>query len=283
VSAFGTHVAEHLTNSDCEAYFVNVAAGSYHVTVSGAGIENSDSARFALDSRGLQELEVNVTHTETAEHGITPGSSPLVAALDLHIPKGARKEFDKANQFAAKGDWQKAIERLNKAIVIYPRYAEAYNNLGGVYGRLGDHVRAVEALQKAVSLNDHLAAAYVNLARIAIMNRDYPQAEALLNKATAIDPNDSQTLVLLANAELLNHDYDQALADCRRAHALPRGQHAAVHYVAARVFEYKNRPTDALAELQVFLLEEQSGPRADAARQEIIALQRGSVAIEVAR
>ena len=279
VSVSGAHIAEDLTNGDCEVYFVNLAAGSYHVVISGSGIETSDSRRFELDSRGRQDLDVRVKYVSQA----TGTAHPLVAAVDLNVPASARKEFDKANQFVAQGNWQKAVQRLNKAIAIYPSYAEAYNNLGVVYGRLGSRVQNLEALQKAVSLNDHFAPAYFNLARVAIADRDFPQAEALLNKAAAIDPTDSQILSLLAHVEFLNHHYDQALSDCHRAHSATRGEHAVVHYVAARIFEEENRPTDALAELQVFLLEEQSGPRADAVRREIVTLQQRSGVAEVPR
>ena len=284
MSISGARVAEELTNADCEVYFGNVAAGSYHVTVSGRGIEDSDSGRFDFDSTSRQDLEVNIKHSGRPNQNATIGpTSSLVAAVDLNIPESARKEFDKANQFVAKGNWQKAIERLNKAIAIYPRYAEAYNNLGVAYGHLGDGARNVEALQKAISLNDHFAAAYLNLARVAIVDHDFPRAEALLNKATAIDPADPQILGPLANMQLLNHHFDQALATCRRAHSASQGGHAVVHYVAARVFEQENRPAEAFAELRIFLSEEQSGPRADAARKEITALQQSSGPIELAR
>jgi tetratricopeptide (TPR) repeat protein len=277
MSISGAHVAQDLTNAECEVYFGNVAAGSYHVAVSGTGIEQSDSRTFDVDSTGHQDVEVNIKHAERVnQSGPTGPASPLVAAVDLSIPERARKEFDKANQFVTKGNWQKAIERLNKAIAIYPQYAQAYNNLGVAYGHLGDRVRNTEALQKAIRLNDHFAPAYLNLARLAIVDRDFPQAEVLLNKATAIDPGDAQILGALANMELLNHHYEQALATCRRAHSTARGVHAVVHYVAARIFEQENRPLDALAELRVFLSEEQSGPRADAARKEIVALQETS-------
>jgi Tfp pilus assembly protein PilF len=283
VSISGAHIAEDLTNSDCEVYFVNVPPGSYHVTVSGAGVENSDSGRFDLDSHRRQDLEVSTTHTKEADRDTTGPAGSLVAAVDLNIPRGARKEFDKANQFIAKGDWQKAKERLNKAIAIYPDYVEAYNNLGVVYGRLGDRARNLEALQKAVILNDHFAPAYLNLARMAIADRDLVQAEVLLDKAVAIEPTNSQMLALLANTELLNHHYDQALANCRKAHSGAQGPHAIAHYVAARVFEFENRPADAVAELQTFLSEEASGPRAELARKEMTALQQSSVATQAAR
>ena len=188
VSTSGAHIAEDLANSDCEVYFVNVAPGSYRVTVSGAGIENADSGRFDLDSHRRQDLDINITYTREAEHGRIGPAGSLVAAVDLNIPESAKKEFDKANQFVAKGNWQKAIERLNKAIAIYPEYAEAYNNLGVGYGRLGDRTRNLEALQKAVSLNDHFAPAYLNLARMAIADRDLVQAEAMLDKAVPSSP-----------------------------------------------------------------------------------------------
>ena len=284
LSSSGTPVGENVTDKDCEVYFANVAAGSYRVTVSGPGIESSQGETVDLDPRSRNELEVTVKHAGTASQGSTTAATqPLVAAVDLNIPEGARKEFDKASQFTAKENWPKSIEHLNKAVAIYLQYAEAYNNLGVAYGRLGDRAKNLEALQKAISLNDHFAPAYVNLARIAIADRDFPQAETLLNRANAIDPTDSQTLVLLANVELLNQHYEQALATCRKAHAIPRGAHAVVHYVAARVFEHENRPAEAVAELQIFLSEEQSGPRAEAARKEMAALQTDRGAIEAVR
>src|ERR1700730_12517675 len=58
VSTFGPGVAQDFTNADCEVNFVNVAAGSYHLAVSGAGIESSDSGAFELASRGFMELSV---------------------------------------------------------------------------------------------------------------------------------------------------------------------------------------------------------------------------------
>jgi hypothetical protein len=45
--------------------------------------------------------------------------------------------------------------------------------------------------------------------------------------------------------------------------------HAFAHRVAARVFEQQKRGADAIAELETFLKEEPSRPRAAAARQEI--------------
>jgi len=192
----------------------------------------------------------------------------IVSVSDLGVPTRARKEFDRANDLMGKQELAQAVEKLNKAISIYPAYAVAYNNLAVIYSRLGDLTREREALQKAIGLNDHFALAYVNIGRMNVSARDFPDAEAALDKASAFDPHDLDTLVLLSYSEFMDRHFDEAIASSRRAHALQQS-HAFVHRVAARAFEQKRQRVDAIAELEWFLEEEPAGPHADAARKEL--------------
>jgi tetratricopeptide (TPR) repeat protein len=264
-------LADGYTNDVGMTEFNNLEIGNYHLIVSGEGIEQTDSGMFAVDNRRTsQYLFVTVKPARNVDQGhINLPGAPLVGAADLNIPEKAAMEFDKATKLMAKQDWKKAIERLNRALAIYPKYAAAYNNLGVIYARLGDRPREREALQKAVSLNDHFAPAFVNLAKMAIADRDMPQAETLLDKATAFDPASSPTLILLANVELLDHHYNQAIATCQKAHSLAQDSHALAHYIAARALQHENRPSDAAAEFQIFLQEEPTGERAEAVRKEL--------------
>ncbi len=262
------------SNDECMIGFDDLAVGTYHAVVSGEGIVETDSGLFDVDSRKTsQSLEIAVKTTEEANQETAQHSSdPTVSAADLNVPDKARKEFDKASDLIAKQDWKQAQERLNKALAIYPQYASAYNNLGVVLGHLGDRAQERAALQKAIGINDHFAPAYVNLGKMAIVDRNFPEAENFLNKATALDPN-TPTLVLLANVELMDQHYDEAIANCKKAHSTPQAPHALVHYIAARALEHKNDLNHAIAEFQTFLQEEPDGPRADAVRKELAALQ----------
>jgi Flp pilus assembly protein TadD len=197
----------------------------------------------------------------------TPGAA-LVSASDLAVPSRARKEVDKAVELMSKRELEPAIQRLHKAIAIYPPYAVAYNNLGVIYSRLGDLERERVALQKAVDLNDHYELAYVNLGRMDIAVGDFASAESSLDKASATDPTDSVALILLSYAEFMQQHFDQTVATSRKAHALEK-PHAFVHRTAARALEQRGNWADATAELEMFLKEEPNGPRADAARQEL--------------
>jgi lipopolysaccharide biosynthesis regulator YciM len=266
-------VSTTYTNDAGMAAFEGIKVGLYHVVVSGDIIETADSGQVEIDTRKVSQF-VYITVTPKADQNAThPGAGPSISAADLNIPENARKEFDKASEYIAKQNWNKAIDRLKKAIEIYPKYANAYNNLAVAYGHMGDRAAERSALEQAIGLNDRLAAAYVNLAKMDITDHRFPEAEGLLGHATTADPTDAKSLVLLANVQLLDNHFDDAIANCRKVHSMAPSAHALVHYIAARAFEHQNRPNDAFSELQTFLKEESDGPRAEAVRKEMGQLQ----------
>jgi tetratricopeptide (TPR) repeat protein len=262
---------EGIANDQCFVDFMNVPAGTYHLIVSGQNFSSVDAGNIAMDSTGSQEYEVKVKRNNEAEHAAGGLGSQLISAADLAVPVKAQKEFDKANELVAKQDLTQAIQRLNRAIEVYPAYAGAYNNLAVIYSRQGDHVRELEALQKAIRINDHFAPAYVNLGRMNITAKDFPGAEAALTKASSFDPTDAMTFVLLAYAEFMDHHIDQAIVSSRKAHSL-QGVHAYAHQIAARAYEQKRDGAGAITELEQFLKEETTGARAEGARKELAAL-----------
>jgi tetratricopeptide (TPR) repeat protein len=264
-----------LINNQCVAEFSNVPVGTYRLTVSGRDFPAVDTS-VDVDLTGMQDIEVTVKRA--GEPGRTGGApeNTLVAAADLRIPASARKQYDKGNQWIGKQGWTKAAERLTQAIAIYPDYAAAYNALGVVYAHLGDRARERESLLKAISINDHFVPAYVNLGRMSIKTGDYRGAETAFSKASALDPTDTATLVLLAYVELQDRHLDEAIAACHKAHSMAPAPHAFAHRVAAYALEQQHKASDARAELQLFLNEEQPGPRAEAARKELAELQTAS-------
>jgi flagellin-specific chaperone FliS len=268
-------VAQGFTNNECVAEFSNIPAGEYHVIVSGRAFPSTDTDHVAIDSSDTRDIEVKVQlGGQPGEAGGAQAGS-FVAAVDLGIPANAAKEFDKATALIANQNWTKALERLNRAIAIYPAYTAAYNNLGVVYARVGDRAREREVLQRAIRINDHFAPAYVNLARMSIAAGDFRDAVTQLNKANAFDPSDAMTLVLLTYVEFMEQQLDEAIVTSRKAHSMQQ-PHASVHWVAARAFEQKHQAGDAITELRMFLNEEQTGLRAEAARKELAALQAAS-------
>ena len=150
----------------------------------------------------------------------------------------------------------------------------AYNNLGVVYARMNDEVHEQQALEKALSLDEHLAPARQNLVKVYLRQKAYPQAETLLIKGLSGDPNNGQYLMLMADVQYVQGHYDAAIATAQKVHALPNDHPAVAHYIAAKAYEHESRSKEALAEFQMFLKEEPTGPRADHVRADMAKMQR---------
>ena len=246
----GIRVADGGTNERCEVNCFNVQAGSCQLSLSGAGVASADLGTIEVTSSGINEFDVRVERPNDPGRGVGGYRNAFVSTSDLGIPSRARKEFDKASELIGKRELDRAIQKLNKAISIYPDYAGAYNNLGVLYAWTGDHVRERESLEHAIRLNDHFALAYLNFGRLNVAAGDFPAAEASLDKASTFDPADSMALILLSWAEFQQGHFDEAIATGCKAHLLGKA-HAFAHRVAARAFEQQRNRAGAIGGIGV--------------------------------
>ena len=272
----GFTFADSAVDGQCVVEFFDVPAGNYRVKVTGADVASADNADLALSPGMTQELEVRARHTGGFEtQGLAVAA--FVSVSDLSVPATARKEFEKANHLISKQDWVKAKERLSKAIALYPDYASAYNNLGAVYTHMGEIGQAREALQKAVSLDGHMALAYVNLGRVSFTTKDFPEVETFIEKAMSLAAPDAEQLKLLAYAQLADQHLDQVIETSRQAHRSQLSHHAFLHVLAAKANELKSKSDDSIAELQQYLREEPTGPRAEKIKNVLAAFQAQAI------
>jgi Flp pilus assembly protein TadD len=262
------------TNDVGEAAFSTIPVGSYHVEVSGDGIQTTQTDTFAVDNRKMSQMQwITVQRTEDSGPRPVSAHSGMVSATDLNVSGKARKQLDKANEEMAVHNWKKSLEHLNKAVALAPGWATAYNNLGVLYAKTNDTPHEEGALKKAISLDGHFAPALLNYGKLCIRQKAFPQAEAALQKAVTAEPNDANTLLLLAYAEYINRHFDAAIAAARQAHALGADHPSFVHYIAARSYQNEGHQQEALAEFENFLQEEPKGPRADHVRGDIARME----------
>ena len=89
------------------------------------------------------------------------------------------------------GNCQQAIEDLNQALALNPKYAEAYNNRGYVYMRLQNYEAALADLNRAIELRPDYATALRNRGDIYnyYYQRDRNQAIADYDKVVSLGKN----------------------------------------------------------------------------------------------
>ena len=104
-----------------------------------------------------------------------------------------------ARFYQQKGQHQKAIIELKKAIHSYPKYITAYNALGISFDAVSDYENAELAYRKAISLNPKLAYLYNNLGYSYLCRGDHDSAIMFFEKAAHLD---GQTRTIYNNLQL---------------------------------------------------------------------------------
>jgi Ca-activated chloride channel homolog len=199
--------------------------------------------------------------------------SDSVSKLDLKAPGQARREYEKGVLFLQQKKYDTAVERLNRSIVIYPKFVAAHNALGAAYLDLGKNEQARDEFAQAIALDDHLPASHLNLGRAQLALKNYSAAENAMQKASALEPLDLHLRIALSYAELLNHDYTSTIATADQVHNGNHKDAAIVHYFAAAAFQGQNNLPEMERELRTFLDEDPKSPIADNARQTIARIE----------
>ena len=193
------------------------------------------------------------------------GPSGSVSQLDLRAPAAAKQEYDKGYELLMRRNFQGAIERLVKAVSIFPDFVAAHSALGSAYLELGQNDQARDQFANTVSLDDHLPNSYLNLGRAQLSLKDYPGAEESLRRGSHIAPLDPALSAALVYAQYMNQHYQAALDTAREVHSRRHPGAAIVHYYAAAASYARDDWENARAELQLFLQEDPKSPAAESA------------------
>jgi tetratricopeptide (TPR) repeat protein len=111
------------------------------------------------------------------------------------------------------------------------------------------------------------APAAVNMARILVPESKNREAIQYLQRSLALDPRNSDAWSLLALAQFNEGDLDGALASAERAHSFAHPGNAAMHFLAARIYDKQRRYAELERELQTYLQEDPNGLNAEQARR----------------
>jgi len=259
ISPLGGMASMRTTDGNGGATFDGVGSGRYQVQVSGPDVETTKSEIFETGgSQGpyiTEHIEVRLTKTAGAE-----AARPAIAPI---VPEAARQEFNLGSKEMDKKHWEEAKDHFQKAIAAFPKYAEAFNNLGQVEIQLKDGKNAVEAFRSATQIDPSLQQANLYLGQFYYENIQYKDAEPYLLHASADQPKSAKLLTALANTEMQNGESDLALANARKVPSLPdHKQFAISHLIVAQALTGKGKDDEIAKEYEEYLKEAPDSPLA---------------------
>jgi Tfp pilus assembly protein PilF len=259
MSPRGGMASMRTTDGNGGATFDGVGGGRYQVQVTGPEIETTKSEIFETGgSQGpyiTEHIEVRLTQTA--------GDEAARPAITQIVPEAARQEFNLGSKEMDKKHWEEAKDHFQKAIAAFPKYAEAFNNLGQVEIQLKDGKNAVEAFRSATQIDPTLQQANLYLGQFYYDNTQYKEAEPYLLHAVTDQPQSAQLLTALANTEMQNGESDLALANARKVPSLPdHKQFAISHLILAQALTGKGKDDEIAREYEEYLKEAPDSPLA---------------------
>jgi tetratricopeptide (TPR) repeat protein len=259
ISPMGGMAGIRTTDGNGGATFDGVGSGRYQVQVEGPDIERTKSDIFETGGTNggpyiTERIEVRLKETA----GAAPGT-----ALAPIAPEAAQQEFKLGSKEMDKKHWEEAKDHFQKAIAAFPKYAEAFNNLGQVEIQLKDGKNAVEAFRSAAQIDPTLQQANLYLGQFYYENIQYKEAEPYLLHAAADQPKSAKLLTALANTQMQNGKNDLALANARKVPSLPdHKQFAISHLIVAQALTGKGQDNEIAKEYEEYLKEAPDSPLA---------------------
>jgi tetratricopeptide (TPR) repeat protein len=165
-------------------------------------------------------------------HRLSPTEGLTVSATSALAPAAAKKAFEKGTEQEKKQKLEEAQQSFEKAVLIYPQYAEAWFELGRVQSWRNDNAGAEQSFTKSLAGDPNYVNPYRGLAELAMEQKNWVQLADITNRLLARYPDffaDAWFRNALANYNLQN--FETAEHSARQglkldvAHQIPKMQY----------------------------------------------------------
>ncbi len=266
--------------------FASLRAGSYTVVVEGGDYFETARETLYIDPT-LTDRRSNTTigpiskpytvqvylRPKQEDAQMKPGV--LNAAL-ASVPKPAVELYEKGLASAHRGETEKAIDDLKRAVALYPNFGLALNELGVQYLRKGELDKAAEALVKVLRISPEAPEPGLNYGIVLLQQKKFAEAEKQLRDA--VKKNDrAYTAHLYFGITLIYvKNYPEAEAELLKAITIGGAKASQAHYYLGGLYWQTGKHQQAADELETFLKLEPKAANADKLRNTIKELRNKS-------
>jgi len=185
-------------------------------------------------------------------------SVPFVNAVIFaqDIPKAAQEAFDNANKALNDKQSDEGLAGLKKAIVIFPDYFAALQQIGIIYISKGNYEDARKAFAKAIEVNKESFDSLYGVAYAEYALGNFDESIAAAQKSIALKPDSIEVNLVLALAYRRVKQFDKSETAFLKAAKIADGSSPDIHYQLALLYAFNmNRYEDAAKQLELFLKE----------------------------
>ncbi|MEW6238979.1 MAG: tetratricopeptide repeat protein [Candidatus Omnitrophota bacterium] len=153
-------------------------------------------------------------------------------------------DFTAANIYFQQDKLDQALAAYQAAIGKYPKFRRAWKNLGIIYIRKGEYEKSLPALTRAIELGDNSAISYGLLGFAYSSVENYLSAESAYRMAILLDPNTLDWKMGLARSFFKQERYSEAVSICKQL-IKDRPERTDLWLLQANAFIGLNQPVKA--------------------------------------
>jgi tetratricopeptide (TPR) repeat protein len=231
----------------------------------------SDAVKLP-DPNALQNPDVGIILLRRL--AAVEGSS--ISVTSMQAPNNARKAYEHGMQNLLKNKPDEAIKDFEKAVALYPNYADAWANLGKLHLQKQAIEPARAALRKAVETDPKLVAPWVELGILAARDGQWKESAEFLDRAVKLDPVDfPQAWYADAVAHYNLKNYDAAEKSAREAVRLdPRHANPRSSYLLGLILAEKRDYYGAVVELTAYLQMAPNAPDLGQVKEDLVRMEK---------
>jgi Tfp pilus assembly protein PilF len=219
-------------------------------------VSTLDQQRIQRESSGAKPLSTSGNKLDTC---LLPPLSEIqaqtIAVASLQIAPNAKKDYATGCGALRDRQYDKAEEKLRKAVKEDPNYPAAWVTLGQLLASRQKLEDARGACSKAQSVDPMYLPSYLCLADIAARSQNWEEMLSLSSHALQIDPtNDPLAYDYNAAANLKLHRLPDAEKSALKAIEIDRNHSdPRVHFVLAQIYEAEGDRSRETAQLQEYV------------------------------
>jgi len=209
-------------------------------------------------------------------HRLANVEGTTISLTSAMAPKDARKAMERAQNFARKEKWDQSQKEIQKAVEIYPKYAVAWSELGGLQERANDSEGARKSFAMALEADPKLIPPYLALANMASRDNKWQDVSDYTDRVLKLNPVDfPQAYLLNAMSNYYLKKMDVAEKSARQGidhdpeHRFPR-----LHEILGAALIRKQDSAGAAEQFRKYLRYAPEGPETAQARKQLADLER---------
>ncbi|MBU0527497.1 MAG: AAA family ATPase [Candidatus Micrarchaeota archaeon] len=164
-------------------------------------------------------------------------------------PTDAKTYYQMGNDYYEKGDYDRAIENYNMAILLNPIFSEAYFNRALSYYQLKNFDKSIADYTKSMELDPQNPIIYNNRGDAFYRKQDFQSAVKDYDKAISLNPNYLKAFYNRGLSYASIEEYEKAVEDFSKVIKL-KEDFAEAYHLRGLAYEYAGTMSNAIADYE---------------------------------